>query len=121
MQGEPSDEWKSIVSRGDPGASVRIFYVHDFDFTDTAKEEIGGADFIPGRDGMVGDDTPVNLEVKAVAHEVGHILGLEHVDDGNRLMGTDRVNAGLNLNREDADLFNPTPPGPPRRPRVQRR
>jgi len=111
VQDNPSEEWLAITSLGAPGARCRVFFVHDFDFSDTAKEELGGVDRIPGQDAMIGDDTPQRLETKAVAHEVGHLLGLRHAAP-DQLMGTDRVNAGLRLSAAEADLLNPTP-GPP--------
>ena len=110
-EGNPSDEWLAVTSLGAQGARCRVFFVHDFDFTNTAKEELGGVDGIPGRDAMIGDDTPQRLETKAVAHEVGHLLGLRHAAP-DQLMGTDRVNAGLRISAAEADLLNPTP-GPP--------
>lgn len=71
-----SQEWNEIVNRGDPAAPLRVFYVHDFDFTDSAKEELGGAESIPGRDTMMGDDTPLNRETTVLAHEVAIFTSL---------------------------------------------
>ena len=92
-------------------------FVHDFDFSDTEKEELGGVDHIPGRDAMVGDDTPPNLEIKTLCHEVGHLLGLVHVSNDNQLLGTSRINPGLRISRQEADKINPgfLVPSPPAR------
>lgn len=108
LQGNPSEEWNAVVAGG-AEARFRVFFVHDFDFEDSEKEELGGADHIPGRDSMVGDDTPETLEVKAVAHEVGHTLGLVHVA-ADQLMGTDRAIVGLRISAAEADRINPGRP-----------
>ncbi|MDL1951425.1 hypothetical protein FBQ97_16655 [Acidobacteria bacterium ACD] len=112
-QGNPSEEWNAVVASG-AGARFRVFFVHDFDFEDSEKEELGGADHIPGRDSLVGDDTPANLEEKAVAHEVGHTLGLVHTGP-DQLMGTSRTIVGLRISAAEADRINPgrTPRLPP--------
>lgn len=113
LQGNPSEEWNAVVASG-AGARFRVFFVHDFDFEDSEKEELGGADHIPGRDSLVGDDTPANLEEKAVAHEVGHTLGLVH-SGADQLMGTSRTVVGLRISAAEADRINPgrTPRLPP--------
>lgn len=115
-------EWNTIAAEGDPAASLRGFFVHDFDFTDTAKDEFGGAGGIPARDFMMGDDTPGRFETKVLAHEMGHCLGLEHADQADQLMSNSRaLPSGFRISREETEIINPGPRLPAPIPRVQQR
>lgn len=115
-------EWDAIVAQGDAGAGLRGFFVHDFDFTNTPKDEFGGAGGIPGRDFMMGDDTPAQFETKVLAHEMGHCLGLEHADQQDQLMSNSRaLPSGFRISRSETDIVNPSSRTPSPRPRVVRR
>ncbi len=71
---------------------VVVFLVHSLN-------GINGVAFVGGRTVAVAEFTSV-YNFRVLAHEVGHILGLDHVRESGRLMSTDA--SGAKLIREEA-------------------
>jgi hypothetical protein len=78
-----------LMNRVNPAIRVNIFFVWEFQGRTPGRDTNGRADDIPGKAVILEDDTGTTLGIRegyTFAHEIGHCLGLSHVesDVGNR-------------------------------------
>ncbi len=79
---------------------INIILVNSLDDTGKKGDESGWASR-PGRNMILEEKELDSTDGAVLAHELGHNLGLEHVDDADRLMN--KGGAGFILTKEDCD------------------
>lgn len=95
-----------FAHRGTAGANdICVYYVRS-----TVPAYNGCAAHSPGQPAVV---VAAWAPLWTLAHEVGHVLGLRHVDDDTRLMtgnGTSRITAALpSLVRSEIEILRASP------------
>ena len=95
-----------IYPKGDPDADINMFLVWNMDITDSGGDEDAFAD---GKR-IVFEDNAGSQVGETMAHEVGHVLGLDDHYDGPRrreLMYGITDTRGVHLPKEHVNAINP--------------
>lgn len=105
------NKFSTLTQKGDGKSRINVFFVWEFQRADNSGDTDARADDIPGANVVFEDDAGIDFD-KCMAHEFGHCLGLEHIDEDahptftNRLMWPFTDQRGDDLTREEARTAN---------------
>jgi hypothetical protein len=88
---------------GDPNANINMFLVWAMDITDDTADEAGFAD----GNRIVFEDTTGMQAARSMAHEVGHVLGVDDQYTTRRELMYGYTNGGVDLPRDHVNTMNP--------------
>ena len=105
-------EWDDVVAQGDATADINVFFVWEYEqdrtpHVDNTEGAALGTDVLMDDD--VGDDAHHHGDHVTLAHEIGHVLGVDHtaVAQTKFLLSPGSVRSDVFISKGHANTMNP--------------